>query len=479
MDTTSVALEQLRAFNRMVSETPELRSRLVEGSYDVLQQQQARLFAALRGRLKKSGTDGEGSQGGRMRAYADAAAALLLTAWSAASRRADIVVFAVDMISADGDHDFRLDGLYRALRARNLRTVEVLHTLIGSTTLAHARSRKRAAAYHEAFEILARLWFRFCRCRPKLRALAAALPCEAFPEGERPFIRKLALQSMEAALYAPFKVRLYRWLLRRLKPCAVLGIDDTRYYHDLVAAARDLGIPFHAFQHGLYTVSHVGWLDDGYGSNAKKIRPDTLVVWSEYWKRELLRLGTYFSENDLLIGGSPKREKDINPPPPSPSGGFGVLVPYETGAPKHEVSVFLKAFLDDPAITVFFKARPDMTHEAQLKEYGLETSPRLVIVEKDVESRLPDIHAVVGVCSTYLYDALAFRRPVVIIETSRTSGMAMVHNGLAGFLPKGSDAAALKSLAASSQSKAEERARAYLGGGVSLDQTLDALLAGS
>lgn len=476
MDTTAVALEQLRAFNRMVSETPELRSRLVEGPYDVLQQQQARLFAALRGRLKKSGTDGEAPQGGRMRAYADAATALTLTVWSALSRRADIVLFAVDMISADHDHDFRLDGLYRALRARKLRTVEVLHTLIGSTTLAHARSRKRAAAYHEAFELLARLWFRFCRCRPKLRAIAEALPCEAFPEGERAFIRKLALQTMEASVHAPFKVRLYRLLLRRLKPRAVLGIDDTRYYHDLAAAARDLGIQFHAFQHGLYTVSHVGWLDDGCGANDRKIRPDTLVVWSDYWKRELLRLGTYFSERELLIGGSPKREKEITPPPPSRDGRFGVLVPYETGAPKHEVSVFLKAFLEDPAVTIFFKARPDMTHEAQLNEYGLEASPRLVILEKDVESRLSDIHAVVGVCSTYLYDALVFRRPVVIIETSRTSGMAMAHNGLADFLPKGSDAAALKNLVASAESKAEERARAYLGGGVSLDQTLDALL---
>ena len=302
MDTTAVALEQLRAFNRMVSETPELRSRLVEGPYDVLQQQQARLFAALRGRLKKSGTDGEALPDGRMRAYADAATALMLTAWSALSRRADIVLFAVDMISADHDHDFRLDGLYRALRARKLRTVEVFHTLIGSTTLAHARSRKRAAAYHEAFELLARLWFRFCRCRPKLRAIAEALPCEVFPEGERSFIRKLALQTMEASVHAPFKVRLYRLLLRLLKPRAVLGIDDTRYYHDLAAAARDLGIPFHAFQHGLYTVSHVGWLDDGCGANDRKIRPDTLVVWSDYWKRELLRLGTYFSERELLIG---------------------------------------------------------------------------------------------------------------------------------------------------------------------------------
>ncbi|HJV32904.1 MAG TPA: hypothetical protein VJ694_02650, partial [Patescibacteria group bacterium] len=447
MDEIGAGLGRLKAFNRMVADHPVLSARLIDGEHDILQWQQGLLFAAFREYGKRPAEALRVAEtGGRVTPglLLSGLVACALTLWTFARGKRDIVLFSVDKISADGDHDFRIDGLYRHLRARKLRFAEVFHAQLGRASLAYAWSRKRAAVYHEALELAAAaLGGGAAR---EAREIAAKLDCLEFEEADRPFARALAEKLLRAAAAAPRKIRWYRRVLARLAPRAVLSIDDTRYYHELCVAARSLGIPFYAFQHGLFTVSHAGWLDHGYGTSEKKTRPDRLIVWSDYWKRELLRLGTYFKEDELAVGGNPKGEPPPAPPP-AVAGAFGVLVPYESGAPKEEAGAAIRGFLEDPSVTVFFSVRPDRDAKMQLAEYGLTPSERLVVVREGLDALLPKIHAVCGVYSTFLYDALAYRRPVVILESSRTTGRAMAENGLAEFLPKESDAAELKRIA--------------------------------
>jgi len=474
MDEIGAALDRLKAFNRMVADHPGLSARLIGGEHDYLQWQQGTLFAAFReyGRRPEEAMR-VAERGGRITPglVVSGACALALTL-CASLRRVDVVLFSVDKTSSRGARDFRIEGLYRYLEAKKIAYVEAFHTMLGRSFFRHAWSRKRCAVYHEAIESLAAF---FSRSDDASRALAASLECREFAEGDRPFARALAAKALRAAAASPVKIRWYRRVLERVKPRAVLSIDDTRYYHELCAAARSLKIPFYAFQHGLFTVSHAGWIDHGYGKPEKKTRPDTLFVWSGYWKRELLRLGTYFKDEELVVGGNPKGPVPPAPPPPDRDGPFGVLVPYESGAPKREVGAYVRRFLEDVSTAVYFSVRPDRDKDTQLAEYGLAPSERLVVIDGNLAAMLPKIHAVCGVYSTFLYDALAFRRPVVILETSRTTGYAMVENGLAERLPAGSGADALKRIAEAAEARVEPRAKEYLGGGVTLEETLGGL----
>ena len=44
---------------------------------------------------------------------------------------------------------------------------------------------------------------------------------------------------------------------------------------------------------------------------AEKIKPAHTIVWSDYWKKELQRLGSYFHEEEIVIGGQAKESKVV------------------------------------------------------------------------------------------------------------------------------------------------------------------------
>ena len=485
MDAYASALRDLKRFNRMVADRPELSSRLIGGAYDFLQWQQAKLFAAFRERhrVKEPSAAAKPVIPPRLAYALQGLAACALTLWAACIRpRPEVLVFSVDKISAGKDHDFRLDGLYRWLSRDKIAFTEVFHTQ-GAATLAYARSRRRSAVYHEAFEFLSALWFSRCRCRTESRRLAAMLPCGEFEEGERPFVRSLVEKTLNAAASSPFRIRWYRRVLRRLRPRLILAIDDTRYYQELCAAARAEGVPCYAFQHGHFTKYHAGWLASGVGKG-NDVRPDALFVWSPYWKKELLRLGTNFSEEELRIGGNPKGELPAVTPskyePPSGERVFNLLVPFETEAPFEEVAAILRKLSEGGRLKIFLKTRPDWDEREQLRRYGLEGLPsERAEAAADHAPLMGRIDAVAGVYSTFLYDMLPYRKPIVVLKTSMDFGEGLVINGLAdAFDASGTEPVVrLIELCCVAAPKLETRLERYREGSGDLMATLEMLRA--
>lgn len=489
MDEFAAALAQLKVFNRMVAEDPVLSARLIEGEYDFLQWQQAKLFVAFRERHRKmsrsdstaSVAKGAPSLGSKISFVVSGLSACAMSLWAVwLRRRPDVLLFSVDKISADKDHDFRIDGLYRFLDDRRLAFTEVFHAR-GKTMLAHARSRRRTAVYHEALEFMATLWFSRCRCRIEARRLAAALPCEAFEEAERPFIRSLAERLLKGIPSSLFKIRWYRRALKRLRPRLILGIDDTRYYHELCAAARAEDVPFYAFQHGFFTKYHAGWLSAG-RERRNDLRSDALFVWSPYWKKELLRLGTNFREDEIRIGGNPKGDgptaaASAAASPPT-EGKIGLLVPFESDAPPEEMQAITKAVLATGRVKIWLKTRPDWDVNEQLRRYGLEgLHVDQAEAASDHRPILDRVHAVAGVYSTFLYDVLPSMRPIFIFKTSMDFGEGMLINGLADPLDTSEPhlAERLIALCADAAPKLKDRLERYQGGAGRLTETLEAL----
>lgn len=471
----------------MIAAHPELSSLFSIDGADYLQWRQAKIFIAFKGNASsgKAVTNKVGISRifAALKHWFSGFAALVLTLWAVIVRgRKNVLVFSVDKVSSEGDHDFRIDGLYRFLRDHRVSFTETFHTQMGKTMLTQAVQRGRSAVYREAFQFLGSLRHAFCACAARSRKIARALPCTEFREGDRPFVRKLVESLLRGAAVSRFEIACYRSVLKRIRPDAVLAIDDTRYYQEMCMAARLQKIPFYAFQHGHFTKYHAGWLASG-TPVGQDVRPDALFVWSPYWKKELLRLGTNFSAEELRIGGNPKNANEASAgalyAPPKDSETIGLLVPFETDAPFDEVRSILERLLSTSRVKVWFKTRPDWDEKKQLRLYGL--LDRSVDEVEAVPNHLPvlgRIHAVAGVYSTFLYDTISLMRPVFVLKTSMDFGEGMVINGLAdAFDAAGEDPAGrLLSLCRDAAPKLAGRLESYRGGSGDFRRTLSLLL---
>ncbi len=491
MDEFSAALQNLKTFNRMIASHAELSSRVLEGDEEYLQWRQAKIFIAFREqhRAKAARDAASGPRKGFGRSLAaffkrasSGLGATALTFWAMWGRgKKEALIFSVDKISAEGDHDFRIDGLYRFLKERGISFTETFHTQLGKSTFVHAKRRGRAAVYREAFEFLGAIWLRWCPCRAEARLLSRDLPCTEFQEADRPFVRGLVEKLLFGVAASRFEIAWYRRVLKAIRPKMVLAIDDTRYYQELCAAARAEHIPFYAFQHGHFTKYHAGWLASGVG-RGRDTRPDALYLWSPYWKKELLRLGTNFFADELRIGGNPKN--DAKPSmlapyvPPTDAETIGLLVPFETDAPFEEVQALLRRLLATGRVKIWLKTRPDWDTETQMRLYGLHDRPSEEVEAVSQHAPILErIHAVAGIYSTFLYDALASMKPVFIFKTSMDFGEGMSINGLAdAFDTSGEDAIKrLRALCRDAAPKLAERLERYQGGTGDVQATLATL----
>lgn len=343
--------------------------------------------------------------------------------------RPSILIFGIDRVS-DVTHkaDFRNEALYRFLKLRSISFTECLHTVFGKEFLLNLFIRKRLPFYLESLNSLYALFSLFT---PQKSLRIGFSDSDVFTEDEKLFAQHEITKYMRSIGLAQFRVRALALLLRLIKPKAIWMIDDARHYQDISLAARLCGIPSYGFQHGHFTRYHVGWLVPAEGTPLTVIRPDYLVVWSHYWKKELLRLNAVFPESAILVGGFPSRNTPALPF--ERYSDLSILIPHETDSPKVEVTAIIRGLLDAlPEAKVVMKLRPDHPVKEQLASYpGLPWgSPQLSFVTNISElTQRPSV--VLGVYSTFLYDMILAGVPVGIVDTSMDYGIGMIENGLA------------------------------------------------
>lgn len=361
-------------------------------------------------------------------------------------------VYSVDNVSAPGAVDFRIERVYKELRSNRVRYLEVVHTVIGHQFLAGLWKRRRPAVYLEGLE-----WaWRFFR-RPRAVSVGGL---EHFTEDERRFAEVLVAKFVGVAPLLTFRTRFLARLMRDSGAQVVLAIDDARNYHDVVMAARDAGIRSYAFQHAHVTPYHPGWLK-GVAYCGEYPRSDYLVVWNDYWKSEMIALDAVWPAENLVVGGSPKKES-ARALSYAPDGV--VLVPYETHAPRSVVSELIRA-LKDTGAQVVLKARPDVPEKEQRAAVGDMIA---------VYAGQP-VSCVVGTYSTYLSDAVAAGIPVGVVRTPLKFAKHLIDNRLAEPMSLSDMPAALKKLMALSPEERDRR-RAILAASPRFNDTLRSIL---
>jgi hypothetical protein len=481
MNDYAEAKRRLTLFNEMVREDPGLSAALIGGYFDVLQCQQQWLFDAFKtfrrdrqAALASADAYGPGLRPG-LWAHGLLAIAVSLCAWIAMIvRRPATLIFSIDKTSSKGRRDFRMEGVYAFLDSRGERHAEVLHARLGRAFVGNLLKRRKAVVYQESLDFIYSVLSGWQRA--SCGRAASSADVSAFEPDERDFVRVLLAKCFWSKGAILFKRSAYRALLATTGVRRIFSIDDVRHYHALADAARKSRVPFHAFQHGHFTKYHAGWLDDVSGGG--KILPETLFVWSPYWKNELKRLGSVFPQAMVRVGGNPKGD-DAAPEagpyrPPADGETINVLLPYETEAPFAEVAAILKNLSASGRVRIHFKTRPDMSRERQLGDYGLDETQ--VEIVPDHRAVMDGIHAVAGTYSTFLYDMIAWRKPVFIFDTSLDYGEGMIANGLADKLSSSDDAARLVALCREAATKLEARAADYLKNTGSLKETLVRLM---
>lgn len=347
-------------------------------------------------------------------------------------RRKDLLIYSVDKSNSRvANNDARIDGLYKAVLKHNVSYIEYFYSLLDKNLIINFFSRSRLAFYDSGLNFIYKLG-RMMGIIKEVQFYPEDLDLSLFKEdGEKKFVKNLVDRYIRAIQRAEFKINILEKLLKIIKPKLIWAIDNTRDYHELVVASRLCGVPILAFQHGHFTKYHVGWLTDN-AFKGEIPRPNKLYVWSEFWKEELLQLGTYFKEDEIEVVGLNVFPSDMGPNVTKDGKNIGILIPFEIDANKVELREYIGALLDMEDTLIYFKLRTDQDKSRQLELSGLADleHPRLRIVS-DIKDILKKIDVVLGTYSTFLYDMVKYEIPIGLMRTSNDFGEGLVRNGLA------------------------------------------------
>ena len=472
------ALERLKQFNRFVLETPELRAWFVDGDYNFLQAYQVFLFldfvnaSGMHWGAAPAGEDGAAPLRVRLRQLFALAWSLGSYLWIVASRRR-VLFYSPDRETHRAYHcDFRISNLYRCLFEQNAGFAEIFHTIFDEQLAGRALLRRRAVLYLETIDVLYKLGraLRLADVRPAPQA-------PVISGEEAKLFGALVATYAERVNQSRFRIRVLRRLLKMTNIQVAIGSADMRYYQEIYAACGELGIKTYGFQSGNISKYNVEYLDYG-AAQSTVIKPSVLLMESGFWKRELLRWGTYYAPDEVRVGGNIK--EDYHPASPAPrrvGQDITVLVPYEIIAAKEEVLAYVKKLLPLPGVSVVFKFRPDRDLASQVRDYGLGGLPGNFKAVTNL-SEIDGFDVVAGCYSSFLYEMIGALKPVAMLKTSLDWGESLIVNDLAKEISLDDPGLlqALKDIAHTDQATLQRRREKLFGEVVPLAETLGSLL---
>lgn len=340
--------------------------------------------------------------------------------------RRRVLIYEIDNTASRFRSDFRMADVHEALRNRGIKYFEIFHTVLGRKTLINFLTRRRPALYLEFPD-----WLSFRKVSNQEMSWVENLDYDIFSsQKEKEFAKLLLRQTVRHFRKSCTRILFWSKALPLLGVKKIYLIDDGRFYTDLILAARFSGIKTYAIQHGHFTKYHVGWIQAKHSSGAA-IAPNRFIVWSSYWKKELIHLGTFIPENSILVAGSRTPKKIFEKKKTERREETVVLVPYEIDGPKKEIADYINEVLKCKNVRVIFKTRPDRPPEQQLREYNLQENMPRFSVMSDTGKAMEEADIVAGSYSTFLYEALWYDKRVALFDTSIDFGEGMIKNGIA------------------------------------------------
>ena len=212
------------------------------------------------------------------------------------------------------------------------------------------------------------------------------------------------------------RVAVARWFLRALRPWILFVIDESGSGQPLLRAARRLGIPVVAIQHGDFAGNPQ--YSPGRNGSFDTEPADLLCVWSSWFQDRLLAVSPIYTRDNTVVTGRlrypepEERHKTVD--------GLRVLILGEPDPVfRSELRPFLEALARGGTVP-FYRPHPADTDSPR---GGNRASLTEWILSSDV---------VLGSGSSGLLEALYWRRPVVVFCTPALDDPAgFVRGGLA------------------------------------------------
>lgn len=352
-----------------------------------------------------------------------------------------VIIYGIDKYTPTYGSDPRMDDLYNFLSSKKVKYLEFLHSVSGALARSNLRKRKRGAIYVEAFDFIYNfLSLIFFVDKSKISFIERVDLSVFTDDLERKFAKQLILKYAKLRSVSIFKIRWYERIFKIISPKLIILIDDGRYhYYELLLAAKLSGVESIAIQHGQFNKYFlVGWLDVP-SFVGKYVSPDRYYLWSDYWKQELIAMGTFIPKNNLIVAGYPEKAlpKPISKTKENADENLYVVLPYETSAPRNEIIYYVREIMRCDGVKLIFKLRPGGDKLSQIKEYSFtdEEIKNILIVEK-IDDYFGKNLLAVGCYSTFLYEMVLREVPTAILDTPYDHAEGMIRNGLAMLIRK-------------------------------------------
>lgn len=354
------------------------------------------------------------------------------------------MIYTNDIVIMPERADRRIGKIYKFLERRKLSYGEIVHIPMNGKFLVNFIKRRRPIIYLEAIDFI---FYFFSRLRSKRyfeKINFNSVDLGEFSEKERPFVRKTLSGYFQKAEAALFKVIFLARIFNLLGIRKILLIDDVRYYHELILAAKIAKVESIAVQHAVFTKYVPGHAI--YEIPPERcVTPDIFCVWNKYWRERLINLSRAFKLNEgkIRIGGKPSSGKTNLDFLKTVEDDFcTILIPYEPHANKKEIFEYINELLKCPKTAVIFKLRKDQSEKEQINQFGLQfflTKPSFSATTDLEKNDLLKVDLVAGTYSTLIYEMIEMGKPVGVFKSSTSEAGDLVSEDLADWIGGNSD----------------------------------------
>lgn len=345
----------------------------------------------------------------------------LLSALVFAFRRPRVAIWSGDRITTPHDYDFRLEDIYRHLRAAHIPFAEYVRSYSTSKEFfTNLIRRRRPVLYYESFVRPFKWWY-FQRGKNKIRSVLQKQA--SFIERLAPFQRfllVLGLQVYPDCEMQKASIPIIRMLLKIVGTTMLFAPGAYSRSATILIACKQNGVFTFGLQHGGYFREYHPDESAVFFHGAKSYALDLFGVWSDYWRDYYGQEKEFFAETSFPILGPLRDFPDVPEPTATdcaPANPIRVLLLSEPIVDSNEILPYVNPLFDNPRFRIILKCRPDK-NDPILMTLG-DRAASLTILSGRMEEAYAQSDVVLGSNSNALLEALYFYKPIVLVKTKK------------------------------------------------------------
>ncbi len=215
-------------------------------------------------------------------------------------------------------------------------------------------------------------------------------------------------------------------LFKRKPPKIIFSYDQYNLILPILIACKINKIKFIAYQHGLLTHYHSGWLGFGIPKKFCNLKADQLLVWGEFWKKILETHSNIYHHSELKVATHLNKDMDVEDKNFKKECHFNkndnfILYPYEFMPNINEVEEYLKILIKNNfkiIIKTRVKSKSDPASNFNLNVFSDYIIDNVTFVDELSPKLLNSVKVVIFTQSTYALEMMKEYKSLWYLDTS-------------------------------------------------------------